>query len=262
MDERIDTSVADGPAISASDSQTGWHASPWPLADNLFLCSSSFSVSNTADSYGIYLIDSFGNHELIYRDASSSCYAPIPLRPRPTPPAIPDMPKPARPDAPGTLLVQNVQVGLDGVPPGTVKWLRVCETYPKLRHTNPHRVDVGVGSGYDMRGVLGVVPVEADGSAYFEVPAEKMIFLEALDVDFLEVRRMRNYVNLQHGENQSCIGCHEVPGTSPPAGGNLLAMRQPPVAITPPPWQRFRRADRFYDPAGLIPATIRPGQFM
>jgi hypothetical protein len=29
-----------------------------------------------------------------------------------------------------------------------------------------------------------------------------------------------------------------------------------------PPLQRFRRADRFYDPAGLIPATIRPGQFM
>jgi hypothetical protein len=31
---------------------------------------------------------------------------------------------------------------------------------------------------------------------------------------------------------------------------------------TLPPGQRFRRAGRFYDPPGLISATIRPGQFM
>ncbi len=236
VDERTDQSVPALPAIPAAESATGWYASPWPLAENLFLCSSSLEMSNTSDSYGIYLIDSFGNRELVFRDPAFSCYAPMPLKPRPVPSAIPAMPKPARADAPGTLLVQDVQVGLDGVPPGTVKWLRICETYPKNRHTNPHRVDVGVGSGYDMRGVLGVVPVEADGSAYFEVPAEKMIFLEALDQDFLEVRRMRNYVNLQHGENQSCVGCHEVPGAANAKVASPLAMRKPPVVITPPPW--------------------------
>lgn len=235
-DERTDKTVPDIRAIDPVNNPTGWYAAPWPLAENLFLCNYSFETADHTDAYGIYLIDSHGNKELIYRAAGTSCYAPIPLKARTPPLKISLMPGPADPAAPGRLFVQDVHIGLDGVAPGTVKWLRVCETYPKNRHTNPHRVDVGVGSGYDMRGVLGVVPVEEDGSASFEVPAGKMIFLEALDKDYLEVSRMRNYINLQPGESQSCIGCHEKPGTAGSAGGRLLAAQRPPSAIIPPPW--------------------------
>lgn len=49
------------------------------------------------------------------------------------------------------------------------------------------------------------------------------------------------------------------------AVGEEWAMTDPQAAfawLSELPKQRFRRADRFYDPAGLIPATIRPGQFM
>ena len=236
LDERTDSSVPDSPRIGVGHGPAGWYASPWPLAENLFLCSSNYEAGNNTDAYGIYLVDAYGNRELVFRAAGTSCYAPMPLKPRRVPLKISPQPPPPQPNTPGRLFVQNVQTGLDGVAPGTVKWLRVCETYPKLRHTNPHRVDVGVGSGWDMRGVLGFVPVEEDGSASFEIPSGKMIFLEALDRNFLEVRRMRNYINLQPGEQQSCIGCHEKPGTASPPAGRPLAARRAPSVITPPPW--------------------------
>jgi hypothetical protein len=41
--------------------------------------------------YGIYLVDVFGNRELIYRDPDISSQSPIPLRPRPVPPVMPEL---------------------------------------------------------------------------------------------------------------------------------------------------------------------------
>jgi hypothetical protein len=237
-DERTDKSIPDSPLIgNGSPNATGWYAAPWPLAEDLFLCCYTYEqVDLNAKAWGIYLIDTRGNKELVYRADDASCYAPIPLKPRRVPIAMSPMPSPSDPNTPGRLFVRDVHTGLDGVPPGTVKWLRVCETYPKKRHTKPNRVDVGVGSGYDMRGVLGVVPVEADGSASFKIPPGRMIFLEVLDKDFLEVRRMRNYINLQPGESQSCIGCHETPGTATPSSARSLAAAREPSDIIPPPW--------------------------
>ena len=235
-DERITKTKPEIPPISNISNATGWYASPWPLSESLFLACYNFGPAGTAPAgYGIYLYDIHGNKELVYRDPAVSCYAPIPLKARPKPFEIPPQTRPADPNAPGRLFVQDVYAGLEGVPRGTVKWLRVCETYPKERHTNPHRVDAGVGSGWDMRGVLGVVPVEADGSVYFEVPSRKMIFLEALDADYLEIRRMRNYLNLQPGETQSCVGCHERPSASPTTN-RLPLSQKTPRAIEPPPW--------------------------
>ena len=232
LDERVDKARPD--ALDAATFARGWYSSPWPLSDRLFLVSHSLEAADNADAYGLYLLDAHGNCELIYRLEQSSCYAPIPLRPRPAPAVIPPMPEsPA--GTPGTFYVQDVNIGLEGVPRGTVKWLRVCESYPKRRHTNPHRSDLGVGCGWDARGVLGVVPVAADGSAAFEVPSDRMLFFEALDDRFLEVRRMRNYVNLKPGESQGCVGCHERPGSAAPTGTRIAFSRKPET-IRPAPF--------------------------
>jgi hypothetical protein len=78
------------------------------------------------------------------------------------------------------------------------------------------------------------VPVEEDGSAHFEVPPDKNLFLQALDQDFMEVQRMRTFVNLRPGENRSCVGCHErrqwAPANNPP-----MAMRRPLRKLQPQP---------------------------
>ena len=44
-------------------------------------CGLGLRKPGTPGHYGIYLVDSFGNKELIYRDAQIGCHNPIPLRP-------------------------------------------------------------------------------------------------------------------------------------------------------------------------------------
>jgi hypothetical protein len=82
---------------------------------------------------------------------------------------------------------------------------------------------------------LGLVPVEADGSASFEVPAGKVLYFQALDKDLNELQRMRSVVQLQPGEQRSCIGCHEHRHAAPPIQPRLAA-RRAPHQIEPPSW--------------------------
>ena len=229
------------PEAGASNinSPTGWYNSPYPLTDRHYLVTYSFEADNAArNGYGLYLQDVHGNKELIYRKRVFSCYSPIPLRPRRREPVIGDTVRGQADDAPATMVVTDVYKGLTGVRRGQAKHLRVLETYSKTVRTTPQRCDIGVSSGWDVRGVLGTVPIEADGSASFFAPPHKQLFFEVLDKDYLELRRMRNYTNAMPGEKVSCVGCHEPFDTAPGAGegGAPLATRRPPSTIAPPPW--------------------------
>ena len=53
------------------------------------------------------------------------------------------------------------------------------------------------------------MPVEEDGSALFEVPAGKAIYLQALDAEGRVVRSMRSFIQAAPGTTRSCVGCHE-----------------------------------------------------
>ena len=64
--------------------------------------------------------------------------------------------------------------------------------------------------------VYGTVPVEPDGSAHFQVPANRPLYFQALDEDYNEIQRMRSYIHLQPGEKLTCLGCHEPRHTTPP----------------------------------------------
>jgi hypothetical protein len=238
MNERIinETGCEDHRNMSGTKSAQGWYSSPYPLTEKHYLVSYSFDEKhNSPAGYGLYLQDVHGNRELIYRAKDASCYSPIPLRPRPRPRILPSTVDDSK--TTGTLIVEDVYQGLEGIDRGTVKYLRVLETKVKTVHTVPRRVDVGVNSGWDMRAVLGTVPVEEDGSAHFEVPSDKQIFLEALDEDYLEVRRMRNFMSVKPGEVVSCVGCHEQYAATPTARQSPpQAMLRRASAITPPPW--------------------------
>ncbi len=223
--------------MSTRDSPHGWYSSPYPLSEKHYLATYSFDKNHVSDAgYALYLMDVHGNKELIYRAEGISCYSPIPVRVRKRPRVLPSTVDNSKKT--GTLIVEDIYQGLEGIERGTVKHIRVLETKAKEVRTTPQRCDVGVNSGWDMRAVLGTVPVEADGSAHFEVPADKQIFFEAIDKDYLEVRRMRNFMNVKPGEVTSCIGCHESYGSSPskPHTGPTLAMRRPASTIEPPPW--------------------------
>jgi hypothetical protein len=61
----------------------------------------------------------------------------------------------------------------------------------------------------------GVATVHEDGSARFTVPAEKNVFFQVLDENYMELHRMRSFINFQPGEKRSCIGCHETRRQAP-----------------------------------------------
>ena len=57
--------------------------------------------------------------------------------------------------------------------------------------------------------VLGTVPVEEDGSVYFEAPVGKAIGFQVLDEKGLAVQSMRSVTYVHPGERLTCLGCHE-----------------------------------------------------
>jgi hypothetical protein len=100
----------------------------------------------------------------------------------------------------------------------------------------------------------GIVPVGDDGSVCFEVPANRNLFFQALDADYMEVQRMRTFVNFVPGENRSCIGCHEH-RTQAPESRRPAALRSAAVKLAAQPGETAPRA--LYYPTDVQPVLDR-----
>jgi len=217
------------------------YRTPYPLSEDFFLAAYSFDpligepFANRANMFGLYLVDRFGNKELIYRDVSIGSLWPIPLRARPCPPALPSSLVEDRPGE-GTFYLQNVYESWPwlGGANDAVKRLRIVQVLPKTTpHANTPRV--GLANASPGKQVLGTVPVDADGSAYFRAPAGIPLAFQALDERGMAIQTMRSLTYLQPGEQAGCIGCHEHRSTAAPVGMATLAARRPPSAIEPGP---------------------------
>ncbi len=209
------------------------YGTAWPLSEDYCLC-----VYDPAGShYGIYLLDSFGNKELLYRDPGIASISPIPLRPRAEPAVMPTRTQApgGRDDAgAGTLAVINVYESLLPWPEAThLAGLRIIQLLPKST-APPNRPRIGIASQSNARAVLGTVPVEPDGSAHFRAPAGRPIYFQALDRRGLAVQSMRSVTYLQPGERLVCRGCHEPKTTAPSMPKAVpLALRRGPSEIRP-----------------------------
>ena len=137
-------------------------------------------------------------------------------------------------------------MGLTGVARGTIKHIRIAQHVgwpldPErgAMHYLPGNAGskhLGFHSWSPVR-VLGTVPVEADGSAHFTVPADKAIYFQALDADHVEVLRMRSMVSLKAGETRGCRGCHESQAKAPALMPSApLALQRPADVPKPPTW--------------------------
>ncbi|MFV2066745.1 MAG: hypothetical protein ACC645_07155 [Pirellulales bacterium] len=209
------------------------YGTAWPLSEDDFLCIYDAGAKN----HGIYWVDRFGNRELIYRDPEIACASPIPLRPRVRPPVIPDQTVAqasvgGEPSA--TVAVTNVYDSDFQWPDGTrVEALRIVQILPKTT-APPNDPRIGVANQSNARSVLGTVPVEEDGSAYFRAPAGKEIYFQALDARGMAVQSMRSGTYLHPGERMVCHGCHEPKHRAPrPLGETPLAMQRAPSTIQP-----------------------------
>ncbi len=207
---------------------------PWPLSEEFFLVSCR---PKGRAHFGIYLIDVFGNRELIYEDASLSCSSPMPLAPRRRPPVIPSRVRHEQTQA--TVYLADVYAGraLADVPRGAVKSLRVIEILNRPTGTKhwagmDGTPSMGLCSSWDVKRVVGTVPVEADGSAYFTVPAMAAVYFQPLDDKGRALQWMRSWTTLMPGETTGCVGCHESSRDAPP-GRPPTAVARPPLALTP-----------------------------
>ncbi len=266
---------------------------PYPVSRDHFL------VSHNPDDqhlWGLYVIDRYGNREVLYVDPEISSKHPRPLRPHPRPPVLPSGVDPElASQGLGHFIVQDVYEGLgSSVARGRARYLRVAEEVParlepldcgqfradhppftdfyaspthlvhgpttsfltrtpnaplaglRTNHDWPElvsevepglyrvREDLGWPS-YVAKASLGIVPIDEDGSASFLAPAGRVLYFQLLDEEFDELQRMRSVVQLQPGEQRSCIGCHEHRSSSP-ARGPVQALREAPLRLQPPPW--------------------------
>jgi hypothetical protein len=209
------------------------------------------------DRFGLFLIDRYGNRELLYTDPDIDSICPLPMRPRPLPPVMRGAITAAlaRQDQ-GQFFIQNVYRGLEGkVPAGTAKYLRICEELPApLRelkdgtyqadhepymkwYASPVDRIPEPWPSYVAKGVIGTVPIEADGSANFLAPARRVLYFALLDAEHNEIQRMRSVIQLRPGERRSCVGCHESRLTTPDLSNvTMQAMKKDSVEPVPPPW--------------------------
>ena len=96
-----------------------------------------------------------------------------------------------------------------GVKRGEIKKLLVLESLPMPIHYTGGMEPISYGGTFTLERIVGTVPVEADGSAYLELPALRSFFFVALDENDLSVKRMQSFLTVQPGETTSCVGCHE-----------------------------------------------------
>jgi len=218
------------------------YTDPWPLEEDLFLVAYGGPIQGGPQRYRLFAMDDKGNKVQLFDDPTTSCYNPVPLRPRPLPHTFPGT-VPPEPEGEGRYFVIDVYQGLldKGVERGQVKQLRVMSQLPKKYNTegprySDHYPAIGEGSYY-VKVNYGTVPVHDDGSAYFAAPAGVELYFQALDKDGKEIRRMGTVTQLTDGETQSCIGCHESRSASPPLSAETWKrLARGPERITPPPW--------------------------
>ncbi|MDA3925160.1 MAG: NPCBM/NEW2 domain-containing protein [Kiritimatiellae bacterium] len=214
------------------DKASGVYATPWPLSENYVICvydplaSSQFGYTSWRDRhYSIVLMDVFGNKIPLYTDPGISCLSPMPLQAREKPPVRAHLTLVGRPRLPNgdkpepidpVLLPKTAKVGVVNVydsrypfPKGTkIKELRIWQVLPKVAPivNNPR---IGLGDQKSGRQCLGSVPVEEDGSAFFEVPVNSPILFHAVDDKGIAIQGMRSVTYTAPGETLMCNGCHE-----------------------------------------------------
>ena len=222
----------DDPTFDRGDS-----CEPWPVTSEVFL----FSGRPAGQQRNVIeMIDRSGRRGVLMSDPEICLHSPMLVKARPRPAVIVDSTDPnART---GRFFVQDVYKGLTGVKRGEVKFLRVIEETSRVSPTtmggSPYNQTflVSAALAFSVKNYLGVVPVDEDGSAYFEVPAGRAVYLQALDAEGRLVQSMRTFVQAAPGTTRSCVGCHEYKYGAASNDGLRAVLGRTPSPLQPESW--------------------------
>jgi hypothetical protein len=145
-----------------------------------------------------------------------------------------------KPAEPGVFYSGDVCQDVPDLPRGMVKYLRVFQQDAKT-YSTWHKIFAFSGPAVSavqseaVKRIVSTVPVESDGSVYFEVPAGRTLFFQLLDEHQRAVHTMRSFTGVLPGERRGCVGCHSTHSATPPNTPGL-ASRRPPTPLSPPPW--------------------------
>lgn len=204
---------------------------PWAFNESAFLAASG----NT-----LLLVDGQGHTEQLLKlpaddiAAGLQCHEPRPITAHPLERVI--QPRVHPEETHGRMILADVNHGrnMTGVHPGDIRKLLILETLPMPVHYTGGMEPISYGGTFTLERILGTVPVETDGSAYFEVPALRSVFFVALDENDLAVKRMQSFTSVQPGEVLGCVGCHEHRSQTPASDFHApLAVRKPAAHIEP-----------------------------
>ncbi len=246
---------------------------PYPLSMVTYLVSHKPAGSEwrTPNAYQLYLLNETGEVRPLYVDKTISCFLPHPLRARKRPPVVPTSSDPklaAKGQA--VCVVTDVYHGMEGVERGAVKYIRVLEQVPRPwaaqrrwggDHHDQQHACISDATHLGLKVQHGVVPVEADGSAHFLVPANRNVFLQTLDKNYMAVQTERTFVNYKPGETRSCIGCHETPAAATARVTRAVAaLERTPSVPGPQPGESTGQRPGYYDSEQLYDLSRDPGE--
>ncbi len=188
--------------------------------------------------HGLYYLDLTEQKlKLIYNDPKTAEFEARPLISRPRPPIIPDQSDHDTAFV-GRLDCQSMFRARNPLVRERARYVRVAEGLPIVTRYQSH---YGGGIAWKQHGgavarILGTVPLAPDGSFSIEVPADRLIHVQAIDSNWHIMDDQLIWMHLRPGENRGCMGCHEEPDVSPQATGSYMqAAGQPPIPCLPHP---------------------------
>jgi hypothetical protein len=217
----------------------GLFSAPSPLPDGSVLVSRR--PEDGSGSYGVYRLDlSSGSIEAVFDDPEHHDIQARVVAARPEPDGRSSVVTDTTPNGKFYCLdVYESDLGEeDWIRRGEPVRLRVLEGVPRMaseRDSSP----VGTEPLLQRR-ILGVVPVEEDGSFNIEVPANLPIQLQLLDEEGMALRSC-GWIWVRNRETRGCVGCHE-DGERTPDNRFVEALGKRSVPLTLPE-QRRRTVD-------------------
>ena len=216
--------------------------SPYPLDEKTVLCSAAVRVEKRSEiDLGIHLMDTeTGELRLLYNDPGAADFEARPVRKRRIPPVFPDA---ADRDAySARLFCESARNSQETLTRNRGKLVRIIEGQPVTGRHHTHTSSEGPAwknhTGTLAR-ILGTVPLAADGSFFVEIPADRLIHFQVLDSDRRVVGNQLIWMYARPGETRGCVGCHEMPDSTPDL------RHAPPLSVGYPPIRCLPEGDEF-----------------